>query len=665
MRRFLQSQASERMGQRGLVTCLGVAVLLSACSAKGGPVPSPTSSGPTVPDTAGHAAAALAAGLSHEDVSSVVFAQATGAQVQSQFAPLVAGLDTKPTVTVASVEQSGQRATAKLHVSWTFPGVLRPWSYDSSAALNQDNEEWQTTWTPALVAPGLNGVLRLVETRTPAARGQVLGAGGDVIVRPRPVVRIGIDKTQVTATRSATSAARLAKLVHVDVKNYVAAVKGAGGNDFVEAITFRATAAERPADRAVYAIDGAVAISGQAMLAPSRTFAHALLGSVGPATKEIVDASQGQVAAGDEVGRSGLQRRYDPQLRGTPGVTVRLVAASGNGAASSSPTPSATPTPKAPTPQTVFSSKPVAGKDLTLTLDIALQNLAERVLARTKPAAALVAIRPSTGQVLAVANGPGSGEASAATTGRFPPGSTFKVASALALLRSGLTPRTPVTCPATVTVDGKTFKNYSDYPSSHLGHINLLTALAQSCNTAFIGQRGRLRGSDLADAAGSLGLGIDYDVGFGSFFGAVPSEATATGRAAAMIGQGQVLASPLAMAAVAASVAAGHTVVPSLVMGVKAPSKASPLTTAEAGQLRDMMAAVVSSGSGHVLRALGGPTVIAKTGTAEFGSKPPFRTHAWMIAAHGDLAVAVFVATGSTGSHTAGPLLKRFLADAR
>ena len=61
------------------------------------------------------------------------------------------------------------------------------------------------------------------------------------------------------------------------------------------------------------------------MLAPSRTFARSILGTVGEATKEIVDDSDGAVVAGDQVGLSGLQKRYDTTLRGTPGVQVRLL----------------------------------------------------------------------------------------------------------------------------------------------------------------------------------------------------------------------------------------------------------------------------------------------------------------------------------------------------
>jgi cell division protein FtsI/penicillin-binding protein 2 len=181
--------------------------------------------------------------------------------------------------------------------------------------------------------------------------------------------------------------------------------------------------------------------------------------------------------------------------------------------ASASPSPSQSAEPQAE-PRTLFEVRPVSGTPLETTLDPGLQALAEKILAKTKPASAIVAIRPSTGAIVAAANGPGTNGVSIATVGRAAPGSTFKVASALALLRTGLTPASPVTCPGSVTVDGRKFRNYSDYPPSHRGDIDLRTALAQSCNTAFIGQRGRLQDDDLAAAAASLGVGIDYDVGF-------------------------------------------------------------------------------------------------------------------------------------------------------
>ncbi len=315
----------------------------------------------------------------------------------------------------------------------------------------------------------------------------------------------------------------------------------------------------------------------------------------------------------------------------------------------------------------LFSVDPVPGKPLRTSLDRRLQTVAEQALSGVKPASALVAIRPSTGDLLAVASGPGSKGQSTATVGQYAPGSTFKVVSSLALLRAGLKPSTTVSCPLTTSVNGKRFKNYSDYPPGGIGRIPLSTAVANSCNTAFVGQRGRVSQGDLADAAASLGLGVDHDLGFPAYFGSVPSTTAAaggeTGHAASMIGQGRVVASPMAMAAVAASVGHGRTVVPHLLAGKTGDDgkQPTPLTAAQAAALRSLMRGVVTRGSGSLLASLPGPPVLAKTGTAEFGDKAPLQTHAWMIAVHGDLAVAAFVDVGQSGSGTAGPVLLQFL----
>ena len=314
----------------------------------------------------------------------------------------------------------------------------------------------------------------------------------------------------------------------------------------------------------------------------------------------------------------------------------------------------------------LFRVAALPGPALELPMDARLQALAERLLADVGPASALVAIKPSTGAILAAANGPGTDGYNTATYGQIAPGSTFKSVSSLALLRAGLTPDSTVPCTASVVVDGKRFENYDDYPSGALGDVTLRTAIANSCNTAVISQRGRLGKDDLAAAAASLGLGIDHDLGFPAYFGSVQPPASETEAAADLIGQGTVLASPMAMATVIASVQAGRTVVPRLVRSVEVevPDEAEPLTRQEAEQLRSMLRAVITSGSGTGLLDLPGPPVIAKTGTAEFERDGDLLTHAWMIAAQGDLAVAVFVDVGSSGSGTAGPILEAFLRGA-
>ena len=665
-----------------LAGLVSTALLLAGCTNGGAPNPGG--------DDPERAATELAAGLTKKDLKPVEFVAATSENVDAAFQTLVRGMGpVAPQVSVDSVDRSGSAATASLDVSWTFPGVPDKWTYTTTAQLQNDGGRWKTAWQASIVEPQLNGSNRLSQRRVAADRGKVLGQDGEALVKSRSVVRIGIDKTAFDKDTDETgavgeaaqkSATALAKLVGINPKAYGKLVAGAGDQAFVEAITFRADDDDRPSNKAVYAIKGALPIQGEAMLAPTRDFARPILGTVGDATKEIVDDSEGAVVAGDQVGLSGLQKRYDVSLRGTPGVEVRLLpltkssssasssaspsATAPSGSATDSPAPAASPSNSA-APVTVFESKPVAGKDLQLTLNLYLQKLAEKTLADTKPASAIVAIRPSTGAIVAAANGSGNGGQNLATIGQAAPGSTFKVVSSLALLRAGMKPSSKLTCPETITVDGRRFKNYSDYPSGSLGTITFQTALAQSCNTAFIGGRTKLDDGDLAKAAASLGVGVDYDTGFPSFFGKVPKDSSGTGGAAAMIGQGTVLASPMTMAGVVASVSGGRTVIPTLVEGQTAESTAAPLTAAEAKALQTMMRAVVTEGSGRTLSSLPGPKVIAKTGTAEYGSGQPLKTHAWMIAAQGDLAVAVFVNTGQSGSKTAGPLLKAFLQGAR
>jgi cell division protein FtsI/penicillin-binding protein 2 len=615
-------------------------------------------------NTPERAAAALAAGLSAKDLSPVPFVSSPGTAINELFQPLVAGMGPlKPSVTVGSVSRDGSSASARLSFSWTFPGVPEHWAYETDATLMRESGQWKTSWQPSIVHSQLDATNRLSQRRIHPERGELLGEDGDPIVVDRAVFRIGIDKSKVSRDKAKASAVRLAKVVKIDPKAYAAKVAAAGGDAFVVAIVFRMDAPDLPLGSKIRAIPGALSIRTSQMLAPTHDFARPIIGTVGEATKEDVDKSGGAVVAGDQLGLSGLQKRYDAQMRGTPGVRVRLAAAKPSGA-SASPSPSPSPADERES-VVLFEAKPVPGKPLTTTLNVGLQKLAEKILESTKPAAALVAIRPSTGAILAAANGEGNRGQPLATIGRAAPGSTFKVVSALALLRAGLSPKSSVKCSPTVTVNGRKFRNYSDYPRNHMGTITFRTALAQSCNTAFIGQRGKLDTLALRDAAVSLGFGTDYDVGFPSFFGSVPDDRSATGRAAAMIGQGKVEASPMAMAAVAASVAAGGTVVPHLIDGTQPAPKGKPLTDREARQLRQMMRGVVTEGSGRVLDSLAGPAVIAKTGTAEYGASKPLKTHAWMIAAQGDLAVAVFVNDGKSGSSTAGPLLRTFLARAR
>lgn len=574
-----------------------------------------------------------------------------GAKAAEQYAAIVDGMGgIGPTVRVEEVDAGAEEPSATLAWSWPVVEGVDPWTYDTTVALAGGEERWTVDWAPTIVEPSLaeGDVLESVTETT--ERADITGAGGEAIVTERPVVRVGIDRTLVPAAGAAESARALARLVDIDAAAYAKTVAAAGPKAFVEAITFRADDVPPALDASIEAIAGARQVASTLSLAPSRDFAAPILGRVGPVTAEMVEKDPEAYRPGDVAGISGLQARYDERLRGTPGRVVLAV-----------------PAEQGADDRELYAHEAAPGKPLALTLDQRLQTLAERTLAGVGPASALVAIRPSDGSILAAANGAGTGGQNHATFGQFAPGSTFKAVTSLALLRAGLTPTSTVQCTPTVTVDGKRFKNYSDYPSSSLGAIPLQEAIAQSCNTALIGARDELGAKDLADAAASLGLGIDHDLGFPAYFGEVPDPASDTEAAADLIGQGKVLASPMAMATVIASVQAGRTVVPRLVDGVDVavPDAATPLTEAEAAALKAMLRRVVTDGSGRGLADLPGGPVIAKTGTAEYADGGTVRTHAWMIAAQGDLAVAVFVRTGESGSRTAGPLLEDFLRGAR
>ncbi|GAB3792356.1 penicillin-binding transpeptidase domain-containing protein [Nocardioides ungokensis] len=614
-----------------LATSALLGLLLTGCD-------SGSSGGPDASD----AADTLASGLSSGSFADVDFTRVTTEEATKDYRTTVEGMgDVQPDVTAGDVKESGDSATASLTWSWPLGG--RAWTYDTQARMTRVDGQWQVAWDPSIVESSLVDGVTLDLTPIAARRGQVIGAHQQPLVTDRPVVRFGIDRSRVSAGKAADSARRLAQLVGIDPAAYVNRVQAAGDQAYVAAIVFRKD--DVPASVDGYQdIPGVLALGARLPLAPTKEFAAPILGTVGDVTAEMVKDHPDTYQPGDQAGLSGLQARYDEQLQGTDGAVVNAVDADGK-------------------EHELFRVGATRGRPLRITLDERLQTTAERLLVNVGPASALVAIRPSTGDIVAAANGPGTNGYNMATYGQFAPGSTFKSVTSLALLRAGLTPDTVVPCTPTITVDGKTFKNYSDYPSDGIGRIPLRTALANSCNTAFISQAGKLGGRDLVDAAASLGLGVDHDLGFPAYFGNVEPPASDTEAAADMIGQGKVLASPMAMATVIASVQSGSLVVPRLVtsVDVSPPHGVDPVSKAEAASLRSMLRGVVTSGSGSLLADVPGPPVIAKTGTAEFEKDGKVLTHAWMIAAQGDLAVAAFVDEGESGSGTAGPILESFL----
>lgn len=605
--------------------CTGALILVllggtTACGALGGP-------------SADDAARELATGVQRGDITALV-----GSGPQKELLNITRGMDgLHPTVEVTQTRTDGSTTTVTLHYVWTFASGT--WSYDSTATLSKVEGKWTPVWKPSIVHPKVSGTTRLVHQQTWPKRADITDPDGEPLMTYRPVNRIGINKPDADPKQWATSAAALAQRLQIGPKAYQAKVMSAGKTAFVEALVTRAASPQLPDE--VSGIPGATSIPDEMVLAPTKTFATGILGSVAPATAEQVATSKGTISPGAMVGQTGLQARYDKQLRGTPGDVVLL-----RGRASGLPDVK------------LHGIDPKPGTTLRTTLSQSSQQLAEQILADQKSPAAMVVINPTNGHVVAAATGSKNATAPDATVGRYAPGSTFKAVTALALLRTGMTPDSEVECQTHTSVDGRQFKNYNDFPSNRVGRMTLREAIALSCNTGLITEHARIDGAKLRDAAASLGLGQDMDAGLPAFFGSVPDPKNTVGLAESMIGQGLVEASPMAMATVAASIQAGHTVRPVLLPDHKTSSPAAPpLTPTEADQLRSMLQAVITDGPAGFLS---GQADGAKTGTAEYGTAVPPRTHAWMIGYDRQFAVSVMVYDGTSGSGTAGPLIKAF-----
>ncbi|MCG5218236.1 penicillin-binding transpeptidase domain-containing protein [Streptosporangium soli] len=294
-------------------------------------------------------------------------------------------------------------------------------------------------------------------------------------------------------------------------------------------------------------------------------------------------------------------------------------------------------------------SPPAAGTRSTISQTV--QAAAARALDGFAAPAAIVALDADSGQLRAVADTLGGKRA---FIGLYPPGSTFKVVTASALLRAGLTADSPVPCPAAYTVpNGKPF---TDADGTDHGVIPFTRAFALSCNTTFVQQtHERLPGDRLrTEAADRFGFrekpGLSYC--------RIRPYGNADELASDAIGQNSVEASPLCMAEVAAAVASG--VWKPAIMTAEASDGSPdpvPLDEGVAAALRTMMRSVVTDGT--AARAGLPPDTAGKTGTAEVEGA---QDHAWFIGYRDGLAFAVFVQNGGSGGTVAAPLAARFLA---
>ena len=361
-------------------------------------------------------------------------------------------------------------------------------------------------------------------------------------MKPRAVVDVAVEVAKVRDPAETARGLAAIDGIDADAAALAKRIRAAPKRSFVPVITLR----QADYDRVAASLDAVRGVSLNARtspLPPTKTFARALLGTVGPVTAEQLEKTP-SLGPGDEIGQSGLQAAYQERLGGAATRKV-VVRDRETGAAG----------------KTLLERPGRRARPLRTTLDLRVQAAAEEALAPVKGNAALVAVQPSTGDILAVANRPADSTYDRALTGLYAPGSTFKVVSTTALLRAGLDVDRTVDCPRTLTVDGKPFRNFE---GDAAGAVPFRRDFAQSCNTAFVSLAGELKPNALTDAAADFGLGRKLSLGLPAADAKVPPPTSKVGQAAMMIGQDRIVASPLAMAGVAATVAAGRWNAPRL-----------------------------------------------------------------------------------------------------
>jgi cell division protein FtsI/penicillin-binding protein 2 len=284
---------------------------------------------------------------------------------------------------------------------------------------------------------------------------------------------------------------------------------------------------------------------------------------------------------------------------------------------------------------------------VTITLDRAVQNAAQHAVDTRGGKAMLVVIKPSTGEILAIAQNEGANtEGMLATTGLYPPGSTFKMVTAGAAVdRDMATPNTMLGCPGHIDIGHRTIPNYGGFD---LGVVPMSRAFASSCNTTFAELSARLPPRGLTQAATRYGIGLDYQVeGITTVTGSVPPTVDLTERTEDGFGQGRVLTSPFGMALVAATVAAGKTPVPQLIAGrpTAVAGDNTPISPKMVDALRPMMRLVVTNGTAKEIAGCG--EIYAKTGEAEFAGG----SHSWFAGYRGDLAFAALIVGGGSSEY--------------
>jgi penicillin-binding protein 2 len=421
---------------------------------------------------------------------------------------------------------------------------------------------------------------------------------------------------------------------------------------------------------------------------PGGFLSHAT-GYVGEVSEQQIEASNGKLRPGDFSGKSGLERQYNDTLLGTDGMRRVIVNSVGKDVGHLS------------------EQEAIPGKQIQLTIDYDLQQVAEESLGPRD--GAVVALDPSTGEILAMASHPAPDPndfairvskdewkhlnedpakplLNRAIQAQLAPGSVFKIIMATAMLEDKV-PQEGFTayCPAYATFYGRQFKCHVYGKTAGHGTVDLHKAIVQSCDVFFYNVGQRLGIERIAFYASHLGMGRRTGIDLPSEeTGLVPSEEWvqrvfhrkwyAGETISVAIGQGAVTATPLQLAHVIGGIASGGIFKqPHLLKGTpNVGEQRFQISQSTIDKVTDAMYGVVNEGGGTATAIkLPGIDFSGKSGTAQIinydlrsrlGKTKQFKDNSWFVGyaprRNPEIVVAVLVQAGGHGSETAGPVVR-------
>ncbi|MEU8121041.1 penicillin-binding transpeptidase domain-containing protein [Spirillospora sp. NPDC049024] len=522
---------------------------------------------------------------------------------------------------VDQIVKKGDEADARFTVKIDLGENGQPWQYPGLMHLRRVGGKWKVVWDPSIINTKLKPGQRLAVVTEVPKRAPITDAQGRSALRETGAYQFGVFPGQLADPQKTID--QLVKETKIDGgrrldgERLLGRVRSAPPQTFLPLLTLQAPDHNAVSQRLAQ-IPGVRFQGVHAPIAPA--YAPELIGNLGPATADRLQQVGAPYQPGDTIGVSGIQLLQQRRLAGTP--TVSVVAQDETGK----------------TTERLRSWPGLEPQAVQTTLDPGYQQHADDALAGLPYQASMTVVRPSTGEVLAVANH-GTGGRNLAFEGQYPPGLTFGIVSALALFsQAGMKHSTETTCPGTVTVGGKTFTNKARPDSTFANHF------AASCKTTLAQLSTKVDAQTLLREASQLGIGKNWGLGVPAFTGSVPAPANDGEKAATMVGEGAVQVSPLAMALVAAAAYTGTWKPPYVFKDpsttAQAPQAQSP-PSESISNLKRVLNRTASRGNARGARVSGDVVGVAALATYNEGGRP--KTVSWFIGSSGDRAFAIAV----------------------